>query len=64
RIVDFLYQKPVTSSQELQSRLSLSRATCDRLITQLVQDCILKEITGRQRNRHFVFSEYYQLFLK
>lgn len=64
RVVDFLYQKPVTSSQELQTRLSLSRATCDRLITQLVQDCILKEITGRQRNRHFVFADYYDLFLK
>lgn len=64
RIVDFLYQKPVTSSQELQTRLSLSRATCDRLITQLVQDGILKEITGRQRKRHFVFSDYYELFLK
>ncbi len=63
RIVEFLYQKPFTSSQELQKRLSLSRATCDRLITQLERDGILMEYTGRQRYRQYVFADYYNLFL-
>lgn len=51
RIVDTLHQKPLTTSQELQKCLSLSRATCDRLINQLVADGILRESSGRQRNR-------------
>lgn len=63
RIVEFLYQKPFTSSQELQKRLSLSRATCDRLITLLEKDGILVEVTGRQRYRQYVFADYYHLFL-
>ena len=63
RLVDSLYQKPFTTSQELQQRLSLSRATCDRLISQLVDDGILRENTGRQRNRQYVFWDYYNLFL-
>ncbi len=62
RIIDFLYQKPYVTSQELQSKLSLSRATCDRLIKQLRSDDILHEVTGLQRNRSYVFRDYYQLF--
>ena len=64
RVVDFLYQKPFISSQELQERLSLSRATCDRIINQLRGDGILVENTGRQRYRQYVFAEYYELFLR
>lgn len=63
RMIDFLYQNPLVSSLQLQKRLSLSRATCDRLIAKLVQDGVLVEFTGQQRYRQYVFASYYHLFL-
>jgi Fic family protein len=62
RIVDYLYRKPVISSQEIHRRMNISQPTCDRLIAELVRLNVLKEITGQQRNRIFVFHAYYDLF--
>ncbi len=64
RIVDYLYIKPVTTSKELSVRLELSQATTDRLLTELERLDVIREMTGKQRNRVFYFHEYYSLFLQ
>jgi hypothetical protein len=36
--------------------------TAYTLITDLERECILKEITGAQRNKLYLFKEYFELF--
>lgn len=64
RVVDYLYSKPIISSQEIGTKLGLSQTTSDRIIAALVKHAILHEMTGQRRNRLFVFREYFNLFLK
>ena len=63
RVVDSLYQRPITTSAALAIRLGLSSATIDRILADLLQLGTIAEMTGRQRNRVFYFREYYHLFL-
>lgn len=63
RIVDYLYQKPVITSQEISKQLSMSQSTTDRMITLLEKHGILKELTGQRRNRVFFFQDYYREFI-
>lgn len=64
RVIDYLYNKPVVSSQELSKKLEFSQSTADRLISLLQNQGILHELTGQQRNRVFYFRDYYQLFIR
>lgn len=63
RIVDSLYRKPVTTSQELSKQLAMSQSTTDRLIALLGKNGVLTELTGQRRNRVFYFQDYYKLFM-
>lgn len=58
----FLYGKPVIDSQETANVLSVNPSTAIRLIEDFIRLGILKEITGRRRNRIFVFDRYLKLF--
>lgn len=62
RVVDYLYSKPVVSSQELSKKLEIGQSTANRLISLLQDQGVLSELTGQQRNRVFYFQDYYQLF--
>ncbi|MEM9158420.1 MAG: Fic family protein [Verrucomicrobiota bacterium] len=64
RIIEYIYQKPFVTSQELSRRLDFSPATSDRIVASLVKKGILHEMTGQRRNRVFVFKEYFEIFLK
>ena len=63
RIVDYLYQKPVITSQEISKQLSMRQSTTDRMITLLRDQGVLKELTGQRRNRVFIFEDYYRKFI-
>ncbi len=63
RVVDYLYSKPIVSAQQLSEKLGFSQSTADRLVSVLLEKEILHELTGRQRNRIYIFKDYYQLFL-
>lgn len=62
KVLDSLYQRPVSSSGSLASRLGLSQVTVDRILADLQLLGIVTEMTGRRRNRIFYFREYYHLF--
>lgn len=64
RVVDELYQRPVTTTSALAQRLALSQTTVDRFVTLLSKHGILHELTGQRRNRVFYFKDYYELFTK
>ncbi|WP_265595577.1 Fic family protein [Verrucomicrobium sp. BvORR106] len=63
RMLDVLYGKPVIRGTEIAARLDLSQPTADRLIRDFVRLGILQEMTGKARNRLFMFSKYFDLFL-
>ncbi|MFI5164448.1 MAG: Fic family protein [Bacteroidia bacterium] len=61
-LLQFLYSKPVTTAQEIEKELAVSKQTAHNLIADFLKLKILKEQTGQKRNRIFVFEEYMRLF--
>jgi Fic family protein len=56
-LIDFLFERPVLSIADVMKRLSVTRRAADQLVQRLIGQGILKEITGRQRNRQFAARE-------
>jgi len=61
-VVDRLYKKPVMSVNEAIELINKSPQTAYNLITDLEKVGILKEITGAQKNKLYLFEEYCSLF--
>ena len=59
-----LFKKPVVNVKEIQKKTGLSAKAANDLIKVFLNEGILREITGFQRNRIFVFDEYMNLFNK
>ena len=57
RLVDKLFEAPVTSMQGVVQRLNITPRSAQMTIDRLVNAEILQETTGRQRNRIYVASE-------
>jgi len=64
RFIKMLYRNPVVSAQQVAQTLQVATATANRLIDQFIQQGILVEKTGFQRNRLFEFKAYLYLFDK
>ncbi len=58
KLIEFLYQKPVISVSDVVEPLSVSKQTANLLIKDFEKHGILKEITGHERNKLFVFERY------
>lgn len=61
-IMDKLYQRPVLDAQKVVELTGVSYATAYRIITEMENYGILKEISGGNRGRLFVYKEYIDLF--
>lgn len=61
--LNLLYRKPIISAADLEQALSVSTPTANALIRDFERLAILKEITGQQRGRAYVFERYLHLFL-
>lgn len=61
-VMNYLYQKPIVNAQAVQKIIGSQNATAYSLIEDLVRLEIIKETTGFQRNRTYIFDEYIQLF--
>jgi Fic family protein len=61
-LVDELYKQPVIDAEKVAESIGISMPSAYKLIEAMVEKQILKEITGGQRNRVFVFEEYLSLF--
>jgi hypothetical protein len=62
RLLDFLYQNPVLSVQMAQEHLGCSYGRANSLISRFEKAGILREFTGRPRNRRFRYDPYLALF--
>ncbi len=61
-LLELVTQQPVVSSHWLVPRLEVSQPTVDKLLADLDELGILREITGRSRGRRFAYTDYLELF--
>ncbi|MFZ5994289.1 MAG: Fic family protein [Thermodesulfobacteriota bacterium] len=64
RLLMSLYSAPIMSAKTIGQILNITHPAANRLIRDLQDLGILKEMTGFKRNRLFVFHEYLELFEK
>ena len=61
--VNLLYRQPILDAPALEKSLEITAPTANKLINSLIENNILREITGRQRGRAYAFERYLSLFL-
>ncbi|MBL7110513.1 MAG: Fic family protein [Bacteroidales bacterium] len=62
KIVDYLYRRPIINAERVSEIAEISMPSSYKLISDLENMNILKEITGGQRSRLYVFEKYLELF--
>jgi len=61
-VINYLFQRPVIEAQSVQKITGLSLPSVYKLIKELEDMEILKEVTGGKRGKLYVFNEYLKLF--
>lgn len=61
-VLRHLYKRPAVTAIKAAELLGVSHPTASALLKKMVEDKVLVEITGFQRNRIFVFARYLELF--
>lgn len=62
RVLEYLYEHPIVSVNEVQELIGTSYPAANDLVGRLVDGDILHEFTGQARNRRFIYQRYIQLF--
>ncbi|MBT7446067.1 MAG: Fic family protein [Methylococcales bacterium] len=62
KLIKQLYSRPAITAKETAALLGVSHQAASSLLNRLVEDDVLRENTGYQRNRVFLFDRYLQLF--
>ncbi len=62
KVVNYLYTQPVINVEKVESIIEKSYVTAYKLINDLEKLAILKELSGTQRNKVYVFKDYLDLF--
>jgi Fic family protein len=62
KIIDYLYKRPVINAEKVSEIAEISMPSAYKLIQDLEKMNILKETTGGQRSRMYVFDNYLKLF--
>jgi Fic family protein len=61
-VVSRLYQRPLTNAQKVSDLTGLSLPSAYKLVEELENIGILKEITGAKRGKQYWFDAYIELF--
>lgn len=62
RLLEYLYQRPYVSVNEVRNLIGTSYPAANNLVERMVQIGVLAEITGQSRNRVFQYAPYVNLF--
>ena len=62
KIIDYLYSQPIIEVNKVEELIEKSSVTSYKLLADLEKLDIIKEISGAQRNRLYVFKDYIDLF--
>lgn len=64
KVINYLYQRPLVNAERVVEIAGVSYPSAYKLIEDLEQLGILKEITGGRRRREYLFEKYLDLFQK
>jgi len=62
KVIDYLYTKPIIDVVQVEKLIHKSNVSSYKLIADLEKLQIIKEVTGGQRGRLYVFKDYLDLF--
>jgi Fic family protein len=62
KLLEYLYQRPIISISDIIEPLEVSKPTANSLVKEFEGKGILKEITGYERNKLFVFDKYLSIY--
>jgi Fic family protein len=62
QLLDVLFEQPIVTVRLVEGRLKCVYRTANKLVGQLVELGLLREMTGYQRNRRFSYQPYLALF--
>ncbi|MGE5348020.1 MAG: Fic family protein [Actinomycetota bacterium] len=62
KVMDYLYHKPLINAVTVSEITGISSPSAYRLVSNLEQLGVLKEITGGKRKREYLFADYLNLF--
>lgn len=63
QMLNLLYGKPVVTALDIEKALDVTTPTANSLIREFARLGLLKEITGQQRGRNYMFERYLRLFV-
>lgn len=63
QLLEYLYEKPIITVNNVTMVTSLSYKNANRLVTNFQEHGLLRQMDTYQRNRRFVYSDYLALFL-
>lgn len=64
KILEAFFEKPYQSGKDIRKVTGLSQPTIDKTISTMLENGMLEELTGLERNRVFVLHEYVGIFLE
>jgi len=64
RLIDLLFDTPLTSVPAVAEKLAVSKQTAHGIVTKFNEMGILKEITGKERYRKYLFEDYVRIIAK
>lgn len=62
RVLEYLFENPIVSVNQVRDLAGTTFAAANQLVGRFVSSGILREITGRTRNRRFMYQSYTDLF--
>lgn len=63
KIINVFYENPILNVKEIVNKTSIPDKTVRNLIDLMIENKILKEITGYERNKLYLFEKYMSIFL-
>jgi len=62
RVLEHLYEHPIVSVGDVQDLIGMSYQAANDLVMRMADSGILNEMTGRARNRRYIYQSYTDLF--
>lgn len=62
KVIEYLYTQPIIDVSKVEDLIQKSNVTAYKLISDLEKQDVLREISGAQRNRLYIFKDYVDLF--
>ncbi|MCK4618689.1 MAG: hypothetical protein KAT52_01965 [Desulfobacterales bacterium] len=63
KLIAYLHQRPIITIKLVSELLGTQANTASKLVADFSKLGILRELTGRRRNRLFIFDEYTRIFI-